>query len=220
MLSRICLFLCSIVLIHSLAYGQSSDQSLVIPSGTVLQLSLRDPLSSKLSEVGDEVEATLRRNLVIDGSRLLPEGTVFTGRVTLIQPARRTLKGGQLQVTFDRVQIDGQERKLYSIIKSASNFRRDQKFESDGEGTLKGGKNGDAALGNVVRGATIGTIGASIAILSSIDRGRISATGGAVGAAMIGGGAAAGILLSKGQEIRLDPDTILRLKLERPLAIE
>jgi hypothetical protein len=220
MLSRIFLSLCSIALLYSLAYGQSSDQRLVIPAGTVIQLSLRDPLSSKLSEVGDEVEATLRRNLVIGGSQVLPEGTLFKGRVTLIQPAKRTLKGGQLQVTFDRVQINGQERRLYSIVDSASNFRRDQKFEGDSEGTLKSGKNGNEVLGNITRGATIGMIGATIAILSSVDRGRISATGGAVGAAMIGGGVAAGVLLSKGQEIRLDPDTMLRLKLERELAVD
>jgi hypothetical protein len=220
MLKRICLFLCSIALIYSSASGQSSDERLVIPSGTVIQLSLRDPLSSKLSEVGDEVEATLRRDLVVGGSRLLHRGTVFIGRVTMIQPAKRTLKGGQLQVTFDRVQIGGQERMIYSIIESASNFGRDQKFEGDGEGTLKGGKNGGGALGNVSRGATIGMIGATIAILSSIDDGYISATGGAVGAAMIGGGMAAGVLMSKGQEIRLDPDTMLRLKLEKQLVVD
>jgi hypothetical protein len=220
MLKRIFLFLCSITLIYSPAPGQPRDQRLVIPAGTVIQISLRDPLSSKLSEVGDEAEATLRKDLMVDGSRLLPQGTVFIGRVTLIQPARRSLKGGQLQVTFDRVRINGQERKLYSIIKSASNFTRDEKIESDDEGTLKGGKNSNGVLRNVGAAATIGMVGATIAILSSIDNGNISATGGAVGAAVIGGSMAAGVLLTKGQEIRLDPGTMLRLKLDKELAVD
>jgi hypothetical protein len=61
MLSRIFLSLCSIALLYSLASGQSGDERLVIPAGTVIQLSLRDPLSSKLSEVGGEVEAVRNR---------------------------------------------------------------------------------------------------------------------------------------------------------------
>jgi hypothetical protein len=220
MLKRIFLFLCSMALIYSPAPGQTSDQRLVIPAGTVIQISLRDPLSSKLSEVGDEAEATLRKDLMVDGSRLLPQGTVFIGRVTLIQPARRSLKGGQLQVTFDRVRINGQERKLYSIIKSASNFARDEKIEGDDEGTLKGGKNSNGVLRNASTAATIGMVGATIAVLSSIDHGNISATGGAVGAAVVGGSMATGVLLTKGQEIRLDPGTMLRLKLEKQLAVD
>ncbi len=47
MLSRIFLSLCSITLLYSLTYGQSSDERLVIPACTVIQLSLRDPLSSR-----------------------------------------------------------------------------------------------------------------------------------------------------------------------------
>src|SRR5262245_11150117 len=137
MLKRICVFFCLIALIYSPAAGQSSDSRQVIPAGTVMQLSLREPLSSKLSEVGDEVEATLRKDLIVDGFRLLPQGTVFIGRVTLTQPARRPMKGAQMQVTFDRVRINGQERKLYSIMQSASNFARDEKLDGNSEGTLQ-----------------------------------------------------------------------------------
>lgn len=200
MLRKISLLLCSIVLIHSLAGGQStgqsgdqsSDKKLFVPAGTVLQLTLNDPLSSKLSAVGDEVEATLAKDLVVEGSRLLLRGTEFIGRVTLIQPARRTLKGGQLQVTFDRVMIDGQERKLYSLLNSASDFQRDQKFESDSEGTLKAGKNGGGALSNAEIASTIGYAGATIAILATIHHGDISSTGGAIGAALLGSSMATG----------------------------
>jgi hypothetical protein len=220
MLKSVCLLLCTITLIYPVVYGQSSDQDLVIPAGTELQLSLRDPLSSKLSEVNDEVEATLRKDLVIDGNRLLPRGTEFIGRVTLIQPAGRPLKGGQLQVTFDRVKIDGQERKLFAITKSASNFFRDEKVKGDGEGTLKGGAGGGEVLENVRTAATLGGIGATIVILSGIDNGGIGGGSAAAGAGVLGGSVAAGVLLSKGKEIRLDPGTVIRLKLEKQLVVD
>jgi hypothetical protein len=196
----------------------------LIPEGTELQLALKDPLSSKLSEPGDLVTAVLRRDVFVDGYKLLPEGTEFIGRVTLAKPAKRPLKGGQLHLTFEKVRIDGQEQKLYSVIKSVSDFTRDDKFKGDSEGTLKGGADGGKVLDNVVKAGTLGGIGASIIILSSIGRdgGRrgIGSAAAIGGPAVLGGSIVAGILLTKGKEIRLDKDAIVRLKLEKALAIE
>ena len=44
--------------------------------------------------------------------------------------------------------------------------------------------------------------------------------GGAIaGAAILGGSVVTGVLMTKGKEVRLDENTIIRLKLERPIAI-
>jgi hypothetical protein len=194
----------------------------LIPEGTELQLELKDPVSSKLSEPGDLVYAVLRRDIVVDGYKLLHEGTEFIGRVTLVKPARMPLKGGQLHLTFDKVRIEGQEQKLYSVIKSASDFTRDTKIKGDEEGTLKGGKSGGKVLENVKTAGTLGGIGASIIILSGInrERGGISSAAAIGGPAVLGASIIAGVLLTKGNEVRLDKDTIIRLKLEKALAVE
>jgi len=71
----------------------SGVPELVIPAGTELQLNLHDPLSSKLSEPGDEVIATLRREITADGMVLLPRGTEFFGKVTSAVPAKKTIQG-------------------------------------------------------------------------------------------------------------------------------
>jgi hypothetical protein len=226
MFKRFGLLLCLIALVCPTNLGQSSDQGLVIPEGTEIQLSLREPLSSKLNEPGDEVIATLRRNIVADGYTLLRQGTEFIGRVTLAQSARRPFKGGQLHITFERVRIDGREQKLSATIKSASDFARDEKIKGDSEGTLKGGKDGGQILRNTGIGAGIGGIGATIIILASADDrglgrfGGIGGGGSAAAASAIGGGAVAGMLLTKGKEVRLDPNAIIRLKLERPLRVD
>lgn len=229
MKQRFLAWLCLCALLCPGAVAQNAapqSAALTIPEGTVIQLSLREPLSSKLNEVGDEVVAAVKRDVVVDGQVLLRQGTEVLGRVTVIKPARAPLKGGMLHVSFDRVKLeDGIERKLSAVIQSASDFTRDEKVKSDGEGTLKGGKSGGDVAKNAMTGAAIGGAAATVVILSSADSNsngfsRFSGPGAKAGAAVLGASVVAGILLTKGKEVRLDKDSILRLKLERPLAVE
>ena len=227
MLRRLFILFCLIILACQINLVRSRAQGSVIPEGTVLQLSLSEPLSSKLSEQGDLVIATLRRDVIVDGYTLLRQGTEFTGRVTLAQPAKRPFKGGQLHITFERVRIDGREQKLAAVVKSASDFSRDEKVTGDSEGTLKGGKDGGQTLKNVGTAAGIGGIGATIIILASAEDRiggysgvGVSSGGAAAAAGVLGGSVAAGLILTKGKEVRLDPNTIIRLKLERALTVE
>ena len=211
-----------------IASPQQEQARLVIPEGTQLQLSLRESVSSKLSEVGDEVLATVKKDVVVEGVTLLKAGTEVIGRVTIVKPAKRPLKGGMLHLSFDRIRFDnGLERKLVAIIQSAADFERDEKISGNGEGTLKGGKSGGDALKNVGTAAGIGGAAATIIILAgrngdSSPFGIRGISGGsAVGAAsVIGSSMLVGILLTKGKEVRLDPGSIVRLKLERPLSVE
>lgn len=227
MLKRCFVILCLLALVRpvSPAFGQSQNGGSEVPAGTEIQLSLRDPLSSKLSEPGDEVLATIRRDVVIDGRTVLRQGTEVIGRVTLAEASGRIFKGGRLHVTFDRIRIDGQEQKLTAVIKSASDFSRDEKIKSDDEGTLKGGKDGGKILQNVGTAAGIGMIGVTIAILAGRDNngfggfGGISQGGAIAAGAILGGSVITGLLMTKGKEVRLDQNTIIRLKLERPVAI-
>jgi hypothetical protein len=210
-------------------FARTQDHAVVIPEGTEIQLTLRDPVSSKLSEPGDEVLATVRRDVVVDGYKLLREGTEVIGRVTLAEPAKRPFKGGRLHITFERIRIDGQEQKITAIIKSASDFTRDEKVKTDSEGTLDGGKDGGKILSNVGTAAGIGYIGVTIAILAgaaSNDRGGgfgyggISRGGAITGASVLGGTVLAGVFMTKGKEVRLDERAIIRLKLERPVSLD
>jgi hypothetical protein len=208
--------------------ANQESAKLVIPEGTQLQLSMREPVSSKLSEVGDEVLATVKKDVVVDGVTLLKAGTEVIGRVTIVKPAKRPLKGGMLHLSFDRIRLDnGLERKLVAVVQSASDFARDEKINSNGEGTMKGGKSGGEVLRNVGAAAGIGSSAATIIILAG-SRGGASpfgfagiGAGSAIGAAsVIGGSMLVGILLTKGKEVRLDPGSIVRLTLERPLSVE
>ncbi|HYE72354.1 MAG TPA: hypothetical protein VEF04_03450, partial [Blastocatellia bacterium] len=84
----------------------SEQQTATIPEGTVIHLSLKEPLSSKLSEVGDEVIAAVKRDVVVDGQTVLRQGAEVIGRVTVAKPARMPLKGGMLHISFDRIRLE------------------------------------------------------------------------------------------------------------------
>ncbi|MBI1764895.1 MAG: hypothetical protein HYR56_26085 [Acidobacteria bacterium] len=205
------------------------EDVIVIPAGTEMQLSLRDSVSSKLSEPGDEILATVRRDVVVDGRVIIQQGTEVVGRVTVAEPAGRLLKGGRLHLTFERIRLNSGERRLNSMIKSVSDFSRDEKIKSDGEGTLKGGKDGGKVLTNVGTAVGLASAGATVAVLAGNARAINSAIngegygyGGTIGAlaGVYGGAVIVGILLSRGKEVRLDQNAIVRLKLERPLTVE
>ncbi len=237
MFKRLCTQLCLCALLWpacvSAAQNPASaaptrdEDVIVIPAGVEIQLSLRDPVSSKLSEPGDEVLAVVRRDVVVDGRVIIQQGTEVVGRVTLAEPASRLLKGGRLHLTFERIRLGSGERRLNSIIKSASDFSRDEKIKSDGEGTLKGGKDGGKVLTNVGTAVGLASAGATVAVLASVYRSNSDGVyrgigGGTIGtvAGVYGGAAIVGILLSKGKEVRLDQNAIVRLKLERPLTVD
>ena len=209
----------------AVALKQKNNDDIVIPEGTEIQLTLRESVSSKLSETGDEIYAVVRRDVVVEGRTLLEEGTEVIGRVTLAEPAKRMLRGGKLHLSFERIRLPDGERRLTALIKSASDFERDEKVKGDSEGTLKGGKDGGKVLQNVGTAAGIGGAATSIIILAGA-RGALN-NGAGIGTAAIAGGAAvlggviiASILLTKGKEVRLDQNAIIRLKLERALAVE
>ncbi|HEY8458836.1 MAG TPA: hypothetical protein VIM99_00560 [Blastocatellia bacterium] len=218
------LFALTILAISPAGFAQEQDKRAVIPEGTEIQLALLDPVSSKLSEPGDEIRAVVRRDVVVDGRRLLREGTEVIGRVTLAQPAKRPLKGGRLHITFDRIRLEGSEQRIAAQLKSASDFTRDEKVKADAEGTFKEGAGGGEVLDNVLAASAIGSVGVTIALLGGLansDGGPGAFRGAAVGGlAVMGASVAAGILLTKGKEVRLDPSAVIRLKLIRPISVE
>jgi hypothetical protein len=227
MLKRYCLsvFLFTLIglAISPASFAQEQGGESIIPEGTEIQLALLDPVSSKLSEPGDEIRAVVRRDVFVDGRRLLREGTEVIGRVTLAKPAGRPLKGGQLHITFDRIRLEGSEQKIAAMLKSASDFTRDEKVKSDGEGTLKQGASGGDVFNNVLKASALGQAGVTIALLgglASSDGTRIPSGAAIGGLAGMGASMAAGVLLTKGKEVRLDQSAVIRLKLVKPVSIE
>jgi hypothetical protein len=73
----------------------ASETNITINEGTAARLSLQTQLSSKLSEVGDEVIGVLYEAVrSSDGRVAIPRGTEFIGRVTQVQAGQATAETG------------------------------------------------------------------------------------------------------------------------------
>jgi hypothetical protein len=72
--------------------------------GAVGEMAMLKTVSSADARVGDPVESALSKPLFTPGHRLLlPQGTQFTGRVTLAKPAGMFHRGGKLRFAIERV---------------------------------------------------------------------------------------------------------------------
>jgi hypothetical protein len=193
---------------------QASGDRVEVGQGVTARLALQTPLSSKLNEVGDSVRAVLYDDLLIDGQIVLERGTEFLGRITHVKPASRGMKQAEMAINFDRVKTSYGLEEVATMITAIDDYGSDRKLKGDGEGVVRGGRNGHGTVDNVYRGGTLGSLGAAAVIL--IGRSGGAATAGGVG---IAGGMLGGLLMTKGAEIRLDPGTILRVQFERSITL-
>ncbi len=203
-----------ILLLSTIAVAQTPD-TLTIAAGTQARLELVTPLSSKMNEVGDEVEATLERSIVVDGRTVLRKGTVFYGRVTQVSAAGRPQRQGSLTIAFDRVETIYGDLPVQLRLRSIDDYSREEKLRADDEGRVKGGRSGSDTARNTITGVGIG--GAASLPIAIASRGGGAA---AASAATLGGGALAGLMLTRGKDVRLQPGTILRVEFAAPLVIE
>jgi len=165
-----------------------------VPEGTTLAVRLTSEVGSDSSRVEDPVEATLTNAVVVDGTEVLPAGSVVRGRVSAVQPSGKVKGRASLALRFDSVSVAG----------------RDERYPIGARVDLMapGTKGKDAA--------TIGIPAAGGAIIGAVIGGG---KGAAIGAAIGGGAGAAVVLTTTGPEIRLPRGTALSLPLDRAVDV-
>jgi hypothetical protein len=162
-----------------------------IPVGTEFDVRLQTALSSKTAQVEDRFEATTLVDLPDERGRVrVPAGSVMRGVVSSVKPAGRVERKGSLTVAFDRVTINGRSYPMRATVTQA--------LESEG---IKGeaGKIGIGAGAGAILGAILG--GAK----------------GALAGILIGGGGT--IAATEGKDVELPVGTMLRVRLDSPLAL-
>lgn len=183
--------------------------NITISEGTNARISLQSQLSTKISEVGDEVIGVLYESIrSSDGRVAIPRGTEFIGRVTQVQAAKRPQKQATITITFEQMRMSYGVEKVSTIVTAIDDYANDEKYKSkDEEGKVGGGRSGSRTGRNA---GTMGGIGGAIG-------GAIGGLGGVLGGAGIG--ALGGVLMSKGNDIKLAPGTVLRVRFERPVSL-
>ncbi len=187
--------------------------NVTVAQGTAAKLSLQTQLSSKLNEVGDEVIGVLYEPVRgTDGRIVIPRGTEFRGRVTQVQPAKRPQKEASMTIIFETMRMSYGTEKISTVVTAIDDYANDEKMRAkNDEGKVGGGRSGKRTATNAGIGGGLGSLGGLI----------IGAAGGGLAgvAGAAGGGVLGGVLVTKGNDIKLEPGTVLRIRFERPIKL-
>ncbi len=165
----------------------------VIPQGTELRIRLTGPLSSKNASAGQDFQAVLDSDVVVDGTTVLKAGAPITGHVVESKAAARAQGKGRMAIRLTAVTVGSQPCALETNTLN---------FEAEGTGK----KTGRRLLGGSGIGAAIGAIAG----------GGSGAWKGALIGAGVGGAAT---LVTKGNEVEFPAEQRFSFSLSRKLQI-
>lgn len=196
-----------------------ADRQATIPSETMIRLTLGSQLNSKLNEPGDIITATLTEPFYVDGQLVLRRGTEFRGRIAKVAPAKRGQRSSHMSIDFDHIVTPSGDMPIVARVIAIDDWDREESIKANSNGELKGGHRGEKTIDNARRGAQLG-LGAGVA--GAVLGGAAGASGRqvlGVGGGGLAVGMIAGMLLTKGSDIRARPGAILRIKFIEPIVL-
>lgn len=170
-------------------------REVTLPAGTVLPLTLRTSVGSATSNVEDQVRATLRSAVRINGVEALPEGTAVIGHVTDAQRSAKVKGRATVAFRFTRLDLPGEGG--MTNIRTGTVTRTAEGTKKQDAAKIGGGAVGGAIIGGIIGGGD----------------------GAAKGAAIGGAGGTGVVLATRGKEIALAAGTPLSVKLAAPLTV-
>jgi hypothetical protein len=193
-------------------FAEESEDKVIIAAGTKFKVSLATPLSSKLTEVGDNVIVTLSEPLRIDAFHCLKRGTELNGTVTSNTRSGRVKGRAEMMVLIDKLVTDTGYKQVVVSIVTADDSVQDEKVKADEEGKLKANRDTGGDVDKALKGAGVGSI-ATVPVAIATGSPAAAIAGPAVGALV-------GILFTRGKEIRLPAGTILRMKFDKDFQMD
>jgi hypothetical protein len=166
---------------------------IVIPVGTAISVTIDQSVSSKDSDPGARVAASVAEPIIIDGRGVILRGAKATARVTEAKSAGKFKGNAELGITLTSVEVGGQNYTIHTSTFSEASKGR-------GERTAIGTGIGAGA------GALIGALAGG-------------GKGAAIGAGAGGGAGLAGTALTGKRDITIAPETRLNFKLTKALEI-
>ncbi len=164
-----------------------------VPAGTALSIRMIDAVDTSRNQVGDSFRATLSTPIYVGDEVVVPQGADVEGRIAELKSAGRFAGQSQLALELETLSFNGRR---YNI--QTSQYTR--------QGTSRGKRTaatigGGAALGAIIGGIAGGGKGAAIG-------------------ATVGAGAGTGVqAATKGQQIQVKSESILRFQLESPITV-
>ncbi|MBI4462081.1 MAG: hypothetical protein HY653_04165 [Acidobacteria bacterium] len=180
-------------------------EPVTLPAGTVLHLRNDIPLSTEFSTPHDAVRATVVQPFVFASEKLIPVGSILTGKLRHVKKPGRLFGRGELRVVFDQLELPtGETYSLVAVIRTVDNPQGVVDVTS--EGTMRSTSTPRKEAAWTGAGAGAGAVVGGLA-------------GGPAGAAIgagIGGGA---MLARRRRHVYLDAGAEFQVELTTPLQI-
>jgi hypothetical protein len=168
-----------------------STSIITVPVGSLLQIRLTEPISTKTAKAGSQFHGTLAAAVTIGNVVAIPAGTSVLGRVVSAKTAGHFVSAAELSLELMSVRLpnpNGRGEDVGIITESLSS-------EGKGRGTNTIAKTGGGAAAGAIVGALAG-----------------GGPGAAIGAAAGGGLGFGSNAVTAGGQIELHPETLLRFR--------
>ncbi len=191
----------------------------LVPKGTPFKLKLAEVPTNGMrlldrdmegnlypAKLGQLITAKTSEDMYVDDHKVIPEGTVFYGKVSKLMPPRRLHRDGWLQISFNSFTTpDG---RTFIFKTEADNFRPSTK-KSKGKEALR-------VLGHAAGGAIVGTLVAYqlMGMHETIAMHGWNLAAGAGGGAILAAGFA---MADKGKNAVLEPGDDLNMQINTDL---
>ena len=167
--------------------------NITLPAGTAIPVRITQTLDSASTQTGDKFTGAVASDIIEDGMVVLPQGTEVTGHVDAVQDAAHYKGSSLLTISLSAINHKGEHIEVST-----------EPYTKQGEGR---GKNTAEKVGG---GAAVG------AILGGILGGG---KGAAIGAAAGGGVGAGANTVTRGQQVQIASETVVRFKLSDSIII-
>jgi hypothetical protein len=188
----------------------SSPRQVTVPAGTEVLLQLKSTIDTKNAQVGDGVYCQTAFPVSVDNVIAIPGGTYVKGEIVKVQRAGRVK--GRAEVLFRFTSMIFPNGYMVDLPGTIHHDSGAANASVDDEGKIKADSQKAKDAGTVLKGTGIGAAGGGI-----ITGTRAGALGGA------GIGAAAGlatVLLTRGQDLRIEAGTSLKMLTQIPLTVD
>lgn len=195
------------------AQQASETQSIEVPAGTKVLLSLRSAIHTKTAKPGDNVYLSSNFPVVVENRVVIPTGVYVQGVIDeVVRPGRVKGRAAVHMHFTSMIFPNGTVVNVPGVV-SGLPGSAGPNVQKEGEIRQSSGKGKDA--GTVARttisGATLGTIGGAVAGSPGMGAGI-----GAMGGAAVG---LVSTLLSRGEDVVLNVGQGVEMVLQRPLII-
>lgn len=188
--------------------GNAPAPTVTIPAGTRTLLVVLSPLSSKNAQAGHGVYMQTAVPITADNHTVVPPGSYINGVIETAKRPGRIKGRAQLQIHFTSITFPSGYSEAFPATVGSAPANENAKVNSEGRIEQNEQKGRDA-------GVLIGTTAIGAGLGGAADGGRGAGIGAGVGAAV----ALATVLLTRGDELRLNVGDPVEMVLDRPLTI-